>query len=106
MSEEKYFNSPKLFDVLVSTESICLTINPWFSIVPPANKLAEKKVTILVTLMSVSRVWFLENDWDPKAVPVYHVPPPSIIPGAFIEPDVPAVKLEVVHLVLVVLLSL
>ena len=65
MSEEKYFNSPKLFDVLVSTESTCLTINPWFSIPPPANKLAENWVTILVTSILVSKVSFFVNDWDP-----------------------------------------
>ena len=68
MSEEKYFNSPKLFDVLVSIESICLTINPWFSIpsLPVSlNKLLENSVIILVTSILVSNVSFFVNDWDP-----------------------------------------
>ena len=94
-----------------STLSIVLIKKPWLLIpsgyVCPAFKLALHLCIISFTSISVSKLLPCKNCCDPwKRLPVYHTPPPLVIPEASKDPVVAIPKLEVDHFVPVISLSL
>ena len=111
VSTEKYCISPALLDTCDSTVSGCFIINPLLSIpvgyVLLANKLAECFWTIEVTSKFVSKIAPFKNCCvAEKLLPVYQTPPPCVNSELSIDPVVPVAKLDVIHSVCNVLLSL
>ena len=78
-----------------------------FGALEVSNKKASLAGTMGENSLFVSKLSPCKNCCEPwKATPVYQTPPPFVMPIASIPPVVAVAKLEVVHAVLVVSLSL